>query len=200
MVDITTFSYINGYLNLKVVMPEQLVQDNCYIEGIYLCTPETYNTRADWYAVYQYDDTYPDSKKTEYPNTDEPIPISSNTFTDNEDMYILIVECAGTPGDDVPCRYQKPRKEAAILYAKDMYNYAINTIKNIEGSCSNLGAFNDFMFRYKAVELAVKSCDIAGAVEYYKRFFGVSTANTGHEINPYSYNAQMNGGCGCGHY
>lgn len=204
MVDITTFEYNHGYLRLKVVIPIEQYSglEGCYIKKITLCSPEFYSSSNNWYIVYEQDPDDPEDIITSYPPTSGPIAINSEYVSEDSDMYILRVECGGTPSPDVPCEYQKPVKEVAILYPNHMYNYAISFIKDMQNDCSKTGPFNDFMMRYKAVELAVKSCDIKNAVAYYNMFFGKNRVP--NEVTyPYSYDTRgqiISGGCGCGHY
>ena len=196
MVDITTFEYNNGILSIDVEVDSSYT--GCYLTKVEVCDSITYSsTGKKLYPIDEVDDpataqltSYTISNTLDYFDIEE-----------GEPLIILKIEVGGNIPSDLPCN-KGPKSEAAILIPNDMYKYAMSFIKDMKNDCSKTGPFNDFMMRYKAVELAVKSCDIKNAVAYYNMFFGKNRLP--NEVTyPYSYDARgqiISGGCGCGHY
>lgn len=203
MINIEKFEIVNGTITVKANIKTPY-DSLCYIKEVTIYTPYTGS------GVNIYPNTYLDPEDD--PETQQLVSFDRNvTFSDvnieegEEDLIVVKITAVNPEEIDLPCGV-KLKRESAVLFPKGMYQYAISLIKNIGNDCSNTqaaNAFNDFMLRYKAVELAVKSCDISNAIEYYKKFFAVNPAGVSDAF-PYSYtaynNALYSGGCGCGHY
>ena len=196
MVTIEKFRYINGTLDILVKVPSRY--EGYYLTKVEVCDSTTYSTQGK--VVFPESEEYdPDVlQQTEFSISNT---LDYFNIEQGESLIILKVEVGGDIPVDLPCN-DSPKSEAAILILDDMYKYAISFIKDMQNDCSKIGPFNDFMMRYKAVELAVKSCDINNAVNYYNMFFGENRLP--NEVTyPYSYDARgqiISGGCGCGHY
>lgn len=101
-------------------------------------------------------------------NVDVPISVLS---TDSNNLLYVYLEAVGTPTADTPCGMDNPITLGIVYNESTIYNEGMNYIKQIEKSCEIPKGFIDYILRYKALELTIKTKNYVKANEYWNKFF-----------------------------
>lgn len=82
------------------------------------------------------------------------------------DMLFVYVISSGTPS----CNIDKSYILGTVINLYPIYVEAMNHIKNIECECSIPKHFIDFIIRFKALELCIKTGNYIQAIKYWNKF------------------------------
>ena len=88
----------------------------------------------------------------------------------NDILYVYLI-AVGTPSADTPCGMDNAITLGVALNLKPIYNNGINYIKQVESTCEIPKDFIDFILRYKALDLALKTENYIQANKYWNKFF-----------------------------
>ena len=89
----------------------------------------------------------------------------------NDDILYVYLIAVGTPSADTPCGMDNVNTLGVALNLRPIYNNGINYIKQVESTCEIPKDFIDFILRYKALDLALKTENYIQANKYWNKFF-----------------------------
>lgn len=89
----------------------------------------------------------------------------------SDDILYVYLRAVGTPSADTPCGMDNVNTLGVALNLKPIYNNGINYIKQVESTCEIPKDFIDFILRYKALDLALKTGNYIQANKYWNKFF-----------------------------
>ena len=89
----------------------------------------------------------------------------------NDDILYVYLIAVGTPSADTPCGMDNVDTLGVALNLKPIYNNGMNYIKQVESTCEIPKDFIDFILRYKALDLALKTENYIQANKYWNKFF-----------------------------
>lgn len=99
----------------------------------------------------------------------------------NDDILYVYLKAYGTPAADTPCGMDNEITMGVALNLRPIYNKGMAFIKSIEKSCEVPKGFIDYILRYKALDLALKTENYIQANKYWNKFFknnSVTSLNT----------------------
>lgn len=104
------------------------------------------------------------------------ITVSAKELSDNngdlsDDILYVYLIAVGTPSADTPCGMDNVNTLGVALNLRPIYNNGINYIKQVESTCEIPKDFIDFILRYKALDLALKTENYIQANKYWNKFF-----------------------------
>lgn len=86
-------------------------------------------------------------------------------------MFFVYVKVKGTPTMDTPCGLDEPTVLAVCVDSYKIYRRGIEYIQETYNNCSVPRNFTDFILRYKAFEMCLKTRDFPLAITYWKKFW-----------------------------
>ena len=96
--------------------------------------------------------------------------LNHNGDLNNDILYVYLI-AVGTPSADTPCGMDNVNTLGVALNLRHIYNNGINYIKQVESTCEIPRDFIDFILRYKALDLALKTENYIQANKYWNKFF-----------------------------
>lgn len=99
------------------------------------------------------------------------IPLDSNT------IYFVYIITKGIPAVDTPCGMDSKVTLGAVVDTYSIYKRALKYLSSLNMECNIPRYFIDFILRYKAFKLALKTRDFPLAIKYWKMFNGTNTNN-----------------------
>lgn len=139
---------------------------NVYIDKIVIDTQDTFNKDGiSKYPVYTY--TVPGNQKQvqlHIKNTELLVP------TMEGNMFFVYVITKGIPSSDVPCGLDSPVTLGVGVDSYRVYRKALNYLSDTYNKCDIPKAFIDFILRYKAFQICLKTRDYPLAITYWKKF------------------------------
>ena len=99
-------------------------------------------------------------------------------------MFFVYVITKGVPSCDVPCGLDSSTILGVGVDAYPIYRKALKYLSETYHKCDIPKAFIDFILRYKAFQICLKTRDYSLAITYWKKF-----------IN--SISIKPSNGCGC---
>lgn len=97
--------------------------------------------------------------------------LSDNNGDLNDDILYVYLIAVGTPSADTPCGMDNVSTLGVALNLRPIYNNGMNYIKQVESACEIPKDFIDFILRYKALDLALKTENYIQANKYWNKFF-----------------------------
>ena len=89
----------------------------------------------------------------------------------NDDILYVYLIAVGTPSADTPCGMDNVNTLGVALNLRPIYNNGMSYIKQVESTCEIPKDFIDFILRYKALDLALKTENYIQANKYWNKFF-----------------------------
>lgn len=89
----------------------------------------------------------------------------------NDDILYIYLIAVGVPSANTPCGMDNVNTLGVALNIRPIYNNGINYIKQVESTCEIPKDFIDFILRYKALDLALKTENYIQANKYWNKFF-----------------------------
>lgn len=97
--------------------------------------------------------------------------ISSNDLLiDSDSVFFVYVVTKGTPRSDIPCGLDNSIVVESCVDTYSIYRQALKYIKDECNRCEPSLSFIDFILRFKAFQLALKTKDFLLAIKYWRRF------------------------------
>lgn len=103
------------------------------------------------------------------------IPIDVLTDTSTNNIFYVYLEATGMPALNTPCGMDNVITLGVIYNKVPIYNVGMKYIKQVEESCAVPKSFVDYILKYKALDLAIKTENYTQANEYWKKFFENNT-------------------------
>lgn len=89
----------------------------------------------------------------------------------NNTMFFVYVIATGTPSSDAPVGTTDPMIMGTVVNLYPFYQKSIYYLKGVSCNCEIPKCFIDFILRFKALELCVKTGNYTEAIKYWKKFF-----------------------------
>lgn len=89
----------------------------------------------------------------------------------NDDILYIYLVATGTPSADTPCGMDNVNTLGVALNLRPIYNSGMGYIKQVEKSCEIPKEFINFILKYKALDLALKTENYLQANKYWNKFF-----------------------------
>lgn len=89
----------------------------------------------------------------------------------NNTMFFVYVISTGTPSSDAPTSTIDPMIMGTVVNLYQFYQKSIYYLKKVSSDCEVPKCFIDFVLRYKALELCIKTGNYTEAIKYWKKFF-----------------------------
>jgi hypothetical protein len=86
-------------------------------------------------------------------------------------MFFIYVTVKGTPSSDTPCGLDDTTSLAVAVDSYSIYRTGINYLQDLYVAGEIDREFIDFILRYKAFELCLKTRDFPLAITYWNRFW-----------------------------
>lgn len=159
-------------LNIKATIPKITYYDNMYIQSVSISTDEDYIKNIH-------------KTKEVYSNNDKDVKSINLTVTAkelgldsfNDNMFFVYITCGGIPAITTPCGMDEATSCCVAVNMKPIYDSAMNYIKELNDTCNIPRNFIDFILRFKAYELAVRSGHFNKAIQYWYKIRTVNVPN-----------------------
>lgn len=102
-------------------------------------------------------------------------------------IFFIKAKARGIPLEDTPCGCDGEYTTEVVMNAYPIYKQGMSYIRELENTCSIPSGFADFILKFNALELAIRTCNYTLASKYYNMF-----------LKHYNRTRANNGGCGCG--
>ena len=138
---------------------------NVYIDKIIIHTQDTYNTNiTSTSPVFEH--TVAGNTKFVQLTIDK-----SRILTDMENkIFFVCVVTKGTPSSDTPCGLDNKTTIGVTYDDKKIYDQALSYISQAYNECSIPRDFIDFILRYKALKICIKSQNYLDVIKYWNKF------------------------------
>lgn len=110
--------------------------------------------------------------------------LSLSSLKDN--IFFVYIEAAGTPDVSTPCTMDNQYTIGIAIDYRSIYNSGLKYLKELSKECSLPKGFIDYILRFKALQLALRTGHYLEAINYWKKFFNAKVTES------------INTGCGCG--
>lgn len=154
-----------------------------YIDEIYIDNQDTYNINGISTTPIYYKKIDGDQKSIRFVIKNEDLAFTLTPKT-KDNIFFIYVKTKGVPASNTPCGLDIPITTAAAVENYSIYRRALKYIRESYEKCDIPRNFIDFILRYKAFQLALKTRDFPLAVKYWKMFTS-------------SYSKNKIKGCGC---
>lgn len=85
-------------------------------------------------------------------------------------MFFIYVKTKGIPASDTPCGMDNEISVGAAVDAYNIYKKALNYIQEAYNECNIPKYFIDFILRWKAFQICLKTRDYPLAITYWNKF------------------------------
>lgn len=85
-------------------------------------------------------------------------------------IFFVYVIIKGLPSSDTPCGLDSPVTLGVAVDAYSVYRKALNYLYDVNNSCTIPKKFIDFILKYKAFQICLKTRDYTLAITYWKNF------------------------------
>lgn len=110
--------------------------------------------------------------------------LSLTSLQDN--MFFVYIEVAGLPDISTPCTMDNQYTLGVAFDWRSIYNQGLKFLKELYRACSLPKGFIDFILRFKALQLALRTGHYVEAINFWKKYFKKNITES------------INSGCGCG--
>lgn len=93
---------------------------------------------------------------------------------DNNIFFVYIVT-NGIPSPCTPCGMDNLYTMGVVYNKRPIYNMGMGYVKELADTCSMPKNFIDYILRYKAFELSLRTGNYPIAIDYWKKFFSGKT-------------------------
>ena len=95
----------------------------------------------------------------------------SRILTDMENkIFFVCIVTKGTPSSDTPCGLDNKTTIGVTYDDKKIYDQALSYISQAYNECSIPRDFIDFILRYKALKICIKSQNYLDVIKYWNKF------------------------------
>ena len=166
-------------LLIDAVMAPYKYFKNMYISSISIDTEDTFSPtgKPSSNAVVIYENQ--DTTVKEYSVNLSPERFKLPSF--NSHIFYVYVTVAGTPSVDTPCTMDTEYTIGAVLNWQSIYQQGMNHMRQVVNGCCGMPKdFIDYILRFKAFELAIRTAQYQLANDRFKKWF----AGGSSEFNP----------------
>lgn len=89
----------------------------------------------------------------------------------NNNIFFVYIVTNGIPAPDTPCGMDNIYTMGIAYNLRPIYNLGMNYVRDLTNECSIPKNFIDYILRYKAFELALKTGNYTLAFKYWNKFF-----------------------------
>lgn len=86
-------------------------------------------------------------------------------------VYFVYAIATGTPSPDTPCGLDNSKIMGTVINLYSYFQSMMNSVREIENSCSTPKKFIDDYLKIKAFELCIKTGNYTQAIKYWNKFF-----------------------------
>lgn len=167
----------NLFIDVKVAPYKYF--ENMFISSISIDTEETFSPtgKPSSNAVVVYENQ--DTTVKEYSINLSPDKFKLSAF--NNHIFYVYVTVAGTPSADTPCTMDTEYTLGVALNWQSIYQQGIDHMRKVVNGCCGMPKdFIDYILRFKAFELALRTAQYQLANDRFKKWF----AEDGAKFNP----------------
>lgn len=141
--------------------------DNVYLDTIFIDTQDTYNNNGiSKTPVYKLKiEGNQKSIKLNIKDTELIVPSMEGT------MFFVYILVKGLPSPDVPCGMDELVTLGVCVDSYSIYRKGLDYIKETYNRCEIPKNFIDFILRYKAFQMCLKTRDFPLAITYWNKFY-----------------------------
>lgn len=183
MISFNVLGIYNDHLIIDVSVLSGHYYENVYLDSIVIDTQDTYSANGpSSHPVYEF--TIPDVEvqlsHQIYSQKQYRLELSSAELDSLDQMFFVYVRTKGAPSPDIPCGMDNDTTLIAVLNMQPFYAQAMQFTRRLVNNCSQHQNFSDYILKFKALELAIKTGNYSQAIQYYKEFFkGVAPDQSG---------------------
>ena len=101
--------------------------------------------------------------------------LKSSDFNDNKwsldnNLFFVYITASGTPSPGTPCGMDESTVMGVVYNLRPWYNYGMGFIRGLADTCDIPAGFIDYILRFKAFQLALKTGHYPVAIKYWKWF------------------------------
>jgi len=89
----------------------------------------------------------------------------------DEDIFFVYIEAQGVPDPDTPCTLDENIGLGVVYNVRPIYNIGMSYVRELSSMCDIPKGFIDYILRYNALELALRTGHYTEAIKYWDRFF-----------------------------
>lgn len=104
----------------------------------------------------------------------------------NDNIFFVYIVANGIPSPCTPCGMDNLYTMGIAYNLRPLYNMGMSYIRELSEECSMPRNFIDYILRFKAFELSLKTGNYPLAIEYWRKFFKNMTSSI-----------SKSKGCGC---
>lgn len=101
-------------------------------------------------------------------------------------IFFIYAIASGEPAEDAPCDMKNPQILGVAINAYPIYKQSIAYLREIGEYCDVPKHFVDYIFKMKALDLAIKTGNYLEVIRYWNKFF-----------KSIKYNVESSTTCGC---
>lgn len=140
--------------------------ENVYIDKIIIDTQDTFNKDGiSKYPIYSYV-VSGNQKQVKMTIKDSDLLVKSMEGK----MFFVYILTKGIPSSNTPCGLDTPVVLGVGVDSYPIYKKALNYIKESYNNCDIPRNFINFVLRYKAFQMCLKTRDYPLAITYWKKF------------------------------
>lgn len=151
-----------------------------YLDKIVIDTQDTFNSGGPSDTPIYSITIEGEKKGTQITIKDTDLLVSNMEGT----MFFVYVYTKGTPSSDIPCGLDNNPTLGVTVDAYPIYKKALNFLNGLYNNCDISKNFIDFILRYKAFQICLKTRDYPLAITYWNKFIK-------------SISTKSSNGCGC---
>lgn len=102
--------------------------------------------------------------------------IGGRVTLDNDIFFVYII-ATGVPCITTPCGMDNCTVMGIAYNLRPLYNLGMGYIRELSDNCSMPKNFIDYILRFKAFELSLRTGNYTLAIDYWKRFFKKKTSS-----------------------
>lgn len=95
----------------------------------------------------------------------------------DNDIFFVYIVATGIPESCTPCGMDNSTVMGIVYNLRPMYNLGMGYIRELADNCSMPRNFIDYILRFKAFELSLRTGNYTIAIDYWKRFFKNKTSS-----------------------
>lgn len=95
----------------------------------------------------------------------------------DNDIFFVYIIATGVPEPYTPCGMDNSTVMGIAYNLRPLYNLGMGYIRELADNCSMPKNFIDYILRFKAFELSLRTGNYTLAIDYWKRFFKNKTSS-----------------------
>lgn len=86
-------------------------------------------------------------------------------------IFFVYAIASGEPAPDTPCDMKESKRLGVAINAHPIYKQSIAYLKEVEECCDIPKHLTDYIFKIKALDLAIRTGNYLEAIKYWNKFF-----------------------------